>query len=295
MTYSFAGFQLTSPIINAPMPKAWYADGMKLIADQPVGAVVTKSVTLHAREGNESPREYYDAARSLNAVGLANDGVLAHLGYVETLAEYTDKPIIMNVSAFSVAEYAEVFENAMSAPQVDIVEVNLSCPNTEAQVFAENPELIEDVLLALAPIREKYKKPMGIKVNPCTNLAKIRQIVEVLVRHNVDFVTATNTLGNCRLLKPDGEPVIKANGGYGGMAGAAILPLALSTVSLYRKAIDELKSDMAIVGVGGVTTGADVQAHLNAGATVVGMASVIMHEGYDALGRVSKEWEEINA
>ena len=296
MSFSLASVPLTSPLLNTPIPKAWHAEGLIEIGQQPVGIVMSKSVTLNPRAGNIKRPDgstanfhYYSDEMSLNAVGLANDGLEAHIGYIETAAAQIDKPFMISVSGFSVAEYVAMVERLQTVDAVTFIELNLSCPNTDQRVFCDTPELVEKLLENVKDLRTKK---LGVKVSPSADTDHIARLVQIFADHQVDFITCSNTLGNCFLYDQDGNPVLDVNNGFGGMAGRALKPYALATLIRYKNALKKVGANIDLIGSGGVTTGQDVADYLRAGASLVGVASQIMHEGVECLGRIDQEFEE---
>jgi dihydroorotate dehydrogenase (fumarate) len=295
MNFSLAGINLNSPIINTPIPKAWSADDLKNLGQTNLGLVMTKSVTLAARGGNIDKVglencHYYDDNMSLNAIGLANDGLAAHLDYIREAKKTFDQPVMVSVSGFSVEEYVTMVKQIQDVEEVSFIELNLSCPNTDKRYFADTPELVDELLSRLQNLRNKK---IGVKVPPSADRSQIEELCDTFVNYKVDFITCTNTLGNCFLFNKDGEPLIKANNGFGGMAGKALKPYALATLIRYREALKKLNADIDLIGSGGVASGQDIADYLRAGASAVGIASQIMHEGFGAVDRIYDEWKKM--
>lgn len=295
MKFSLAGISLDSPIINTPIPKAWSAADLTSLGQTKLGLVMTKSVTLNPRGGNIEKVgldncHYYDENMSLNAIGLANDGLSNHLDYVHAAKKTFDQPVMVSVSGFSVEEYVIMVEMMQDHEAVTFIELNLSCPNTDKRYFADTPELVDRLLSKLSSLRAKK---IGVKVPPSANTSQITDLCDTCVHHNVDFITCTNTLGNCFLFNKDGEPLIKANNGFGGMAGKALKPYSLATLIRYREALKKLKSNIDLIGSGGVSSGQDVKDYLQAGASAVGIASQIMYEGLGSINRIHDEWKNL--
>lgn len=295
MTYSLAGLDIDSPVMNTPIPKAWTADDLIALSTTSVGIVMTKSVTLHPRGGNIEKVglehcHYYDENMSLNAIGLANDGLEKHLEYISIAQKNFSQPVMISLSGFSVAEYLTMVERVQSVAAVTFIELNLSCPNTDKRYFADTPELVVELLSQLTMFRAKK---IGIKVPPSADNNQIQRLCEIATQYKIDFITCTNTLGNCFLFNTVGEPLIKANNGFGGMAGKALKPYALATLIRYKQMLHKLGSTIDLIASGGVASGQDVQDYLRAGASVVGIASQIMYEGVSCVDRITKEYQEL--
>lgn len=311
----FLNHELSSPLINVPIPLAWQPENLLKFAETPLGAITSKTVTLEAREGNESPRDHYENKYSINAIGLANDGIDEHLNYIKkvkssmtSMPSTTDenkKPINFSISEFSVPKFADLFEKVQRSEDVDFIEANLSCPNTDHQMFCEDPKLIDELLSAFDQVLENLKnegfseiKPYGVKMPPESSTKKIEEAAEIFTKHQVSFLTATNTLGNSLIIDKHGTPAIKANGGFGGLSGAAIKPLSLSTVYRYYKAFQKLGPNklghkIQIIGCGGVDNGKDILDYLRAGADLVGIGTMIMKDGLEKIEKILQEFQEL--
>ncbi len=284
---NFLGRTLSGPIITAPCPAAWSANDLIELMQSGAGAVTTKSVTKDHRKGNAEPREYYWNESSINAVGLANDGIAAHVEYIKTaVAAVPNVPVIISIAGFGTEEYVDCVVAASQSPEIFAIELNLSCPNTEHNIIADDPKLVGAVLSAVC---KHNQKPLGIKVNPTNSQQLADAIVAVADSHGVDFITCTNTVGGAYLAQADGAPVLAANGGFGGLAGASISAISIGTLVRYKSAIERQKSDIEIISVGGVTTGAEAQKRLHLGASVVGIATPIMIHGAVVVGQINAE------
>ncbi len=272
-------FHASTPLINAPCPLAWHPQQLQELADSPLGAIMTKSVTLAPRQGNPTPREYYSEPFTLNAVGLANDGIQAHLDYLAQVQ--TTKPRWLSVSGFTVTEYCQLVELATASGVVDAIELNLSCPNTESQLFADSPDAVAAILQQC-----DHTLPLGLKLPPLQAPPLQAALVQVATAGGASFLTASNTLGHCRFTDPTGQSVLTANGGYGGLSGPALLPASLATVSSLRTLLDAAGSDITLIGVGGVQSAADVHRYLAAGADRVGLASALHVHGLGIIDQI---------
>lgn len=294
---TFCGQNFCTPVINTPMPLAWTADQMQDLADQPIALVTSKSITLYPRNGNRNAAgnfddaHYYTDTFSINSIGLANDGIDAHLKYVQEA--YAAKPCLymISLSGFAVEEYRAMVEQAQDSDAVAFIELNLSCPNTEKDLFCSKASLVKELLEAIKPYDAK---PIGIKISPENNAALIDEIVEAIKSTDiVQFITCTNTLGNCFAYREDGTPAIRVGTGFGGMAGGALKPHSLATMIRYKNALKKHELDnIHLIASGGVQSGIDVADYIRAGATLVGVASQIMTEGVECLTRITNEYTE---
>ena len=258
-TFSLAGISTISPLLNTPMPLAWQPEDMIKLSQQPLGILCTKSVTVKPRQGNlnsknkPEDREYYTPECSLNAVGLANDGLEKHLEYLKQIKAQVNQPIIFHVSGFSIDDYHQLCQKADQNSHPTFIELNLSCPNVDQEVFSEHPELIKQILQTVQPVIKTKK--LGLKVAPSADPHLIDQIVHIAKEYSVDYIVTANTTGQSYIYKPDGSPALDVNGGYGGLAGRAVKSINISTLKHYKQSITNQNAPIDLVGVGGVSNG----------------------------------------
>jgi dihydroorotate dehydrogenase (fumarate) len=247
------------------------------------GAIVTKSMTLESRAGNPEPRYYSFGGGSINSMGLPNLGYRAYAELIPALKAF-GKPVIASVAGLGEDDFPEI-ARVISRAGPDLVEVNLSCPNIPGKPqigydFEASERLIRRV-------RAVVTQPMGVKLPPYFDPAHHAAMAEVLKRAPVDFLSLINSVGNALVIDPERESVvIKPKGGFGGLGGAIIKPVALANVRAFWKAFE---GRIPIIGVGGVTHGLDAFEHLLAGASAVQVGTALVEEGTGVFDRIAAE------
>ena len=257
---TLCGIALDNPIIPASGTFGYGYEYAELYDINCLGTFSFKGTTREPRFGNPTPRIAECPGGMLNAVGLQNPGVDAVIAQeLPRLAECFHKPVIANVSGFSVAEYVEVCEKLDAQSQVGWLEVNISCPNVHGggMSFGTDPRMAAEVTRA---VRNVTKKPLILKLSP--NVTDIRAIAKACEDAGADAVSLINTLLSMRIDLRRRAPLL-ANG-TGGLSGSAVLPVAVRMVYQVYEAVS-----IPIVGMGGVTRPEDVLELMLAGATAV--------------------------
>jgi len=262
----FCGLDLEHPIINASgcfdVLAARRAFGDSLIERFPFAAYVSKTVTLRSRAGNPPPRLWESAGGMINSIGLPNPGIDAYLE--QHVPDYAKLgvPLITNVMGSSSAEFAALIERVADRPEVAAIELNVSCPNVETGLdIGADPRGLEDLLGAVRPLTAK---PLIVKLTP--NTADVAACALAAAAGGADAVSLINTLRAMALDPVTGAPWL--GGGTGGMSGPAIRAVALAQVASVAAAVA-----IPVVGMGGVSSGADAAALLGVGARVVAVGT----------------------
>ena len=234
-----------------------------------LGAIALKGTTLEPRFGNPTPRIAECPGGLLNAVGLQNPGIDA---LVEDVAPHVRRlcstPLIANISGFSLDEYGRCCEKADACDSIDIVEVNISCPNVHqgGMVFGTDPAAAAAVTRRA---RKATRKPLFIKLSP--NVTDIVPIARACEDEGADGLTLINTLLGMRIDIRRRKPVLANR--TGGFSGPALLPIAVRFVNQVAKACN-----LPLIGCGGVTSAEDVIELMMAGATAVEVGSANLHD-----------------
>ena len=262
------GITLDNPIIPASGTFGFGYEFAELYDINCLGTFSFKGTTRDARFGNPTPRIAECDSGMINAVGLQNPGVEKVISSeLPKLKECFNKPVMANVSGFSVEDYAYTVEKLDSEDQIGWFEVNISCPNVHGggMSFGTSPEAAAEVTRAC---RAVTKKPLLIKLSP--NVTDIVSIAKVCEAAGADGISMINTLLGMRIDLKTKKPVIANK--MGGFSGPAIKPVALRMV---YQVYDAVK--IPIVGMGGVSTAEDVVEMMLAGATAVevGAANLI--------------------
>lgn len=268
---TLCGIELANPIIPASGTFGYGYEFAALYDINCLGTFSFKGTTREARYGNPTPRIAEYAGGLLNAVGLQNPGVDAVISdELPRLRKVFHKPVMANVSGFSVGEYAEVCEKLDAQEQVGWLEVNISCPNVHGggAAFGAVPRSAAEVTRA---VRAVTKKPIILKLSPTAQ--DIAAVARACEDAGADGVSLINTLPGMRIDLKRRAPLL-ANG-TGGMSGSAMLPLAVRMVYQVYEAVS-----IPIVGMGGVSSAGDVLELMLAGATAVGVGAANLVEPY---------------
>jgi len=283
---SLAGIPLKSCIFNAAGPHDETLEELETIAKSACPAIMMKSCTLEPREGNEEPRYKEFEGGSINSMGLPNEGYLKYAEYAKVLKEKYGKPIIASIAGLSEEDNYTIAKHFDGIAEIDIIELNASCPNKIGKpIVAYDPEAVEQLLTGLEKI---LSKPFGIKLPAYYDFAQYKEITGILNEHKkLRYVCSINSVANGLVIDPEKEQtLIRPKGGFGGIGGKIVKPVALANV---RKMRELLREDIGIVGVGGIMNGKDVFEFILAGANAVQLATVFMQEGAPCFERVGKE------
>ena len=230
-----------------------------------LGAAITKGVANIPWEGNPTPRIAETYGGMLNAVGLQNPGVETFIKEELSFMKQFDTKVIANVAGRTIEDYCDVVER-LSETDVDLLEVNISCPNVKCGGigFGTDIQLAGEVTRA---VKKVSKKPIIIKLTPnVTNIAEIAKAVEA---EGADAVSLINTLLGMKI-DVHKKKCILANK-MGGFSGPAIMPVAVRMVYQVRRAIE-----IPIIGLGGIMTGEDVAEFILAGADAVSIGTAAL-------------------
>ena len=257
---TLSGWTLDNPIIPASGTFGYGYEFAELYDINVLGTFSFKGTTLHPRFGNPTPRIAECTSGMINAVGLQNPGVDKVISEeLPKLKQCFYKPVIANVSGFSVDEYAECARKLDAEAQVGLIEVNISCPNVHGggMTFGTDPEAAAEVTRAVKAV---CKKPVYIKLTP--NVTDIAAIARACEEAGADGISLINTLLGMRIDLRRRRPVIANT--MGGFSGSAVFPVALRMVWQVYEAVR-----IPIIGIGGVSSAEDVIEMMLAGATAV--------------------------
>lgn len=260
LSVTLCGIEMDNPVIPASGTFGYGKEFSELYDINVLGTFSFKGTTREARFGNPTPRIAECTAGMINAVGLQNPGVDKVI-YEELprMKQYFHKPVMANVSGFSVEDYAYTCEKLDREEQVGWLEVNVSCPNVHGggMSFGTSPAAAAEVVSA---VKKVATKPVIVKLSP--NVTDIVSIAKACEDAGADGISLINTLLGMRIDLKKRKPVI-ANV-MGGFSGPAILPVALRMVWQVSHAVK-----VPVVGMGGVSCAEDVLEMMMAGATCV--------------------------
>ena len=254
------GIEIDNPIIPASGTFGFGYEFAELYDINILGTFSFKGTTKDPRFGNPTPRIAECTAGMINAVGLQNPGVDRVIDEeLPKLAKCFHKPVMANVSGFSVEDYAYTCERLDKEAQVGWLEVNVSCPNVHGggMSFGTDPKAAAEVTRAVKAVTTK---PVILKLSP--NVTNIVEIAKACEDAGADGISLINTLLGMRIDLRRKKPVI-ANV-MGGFSGPAIFPVALRMVYQVASAVS-----VPVIGMGGVSTADDVIEMMLAGATAV--------------------------
>lgn len=260
MKVNLCGIELDNPVIPASGTFGYGYEFAELYDINVLGTFSFKGTTKDPRFGNPTPRIAECYAGMINAVGLQNPGVEKVISEeLPKLAKCFNKPVMANVSGFSVEDYAYTCEKLDAMDQVGWLEVNVSCPNVHGggMSFGTSPEAAAEVTRAVKAVTTK---PIIIKLSP--NVTDIVSIAKACEAAGADGISLINTLLGMRIDLKTRKPVIANK--MGGFSGAAIFPVAVRMVYQVAHAVN-----IPVVGMGGVSSAEDVIEMMLAGATAV--------------------------
>ena len=260
LNVNLCGIELSNPVIPASGTFGYGYEFAELYDINELGTFSFKGTTRDPRFGNPTPRIAECTAGMINAVGLQNPGVDKVISEeLPKLAKYFHKPVMANVSGFSVEDYAYTCEKLDKEPQVGWLEVNVSCPNVHGggMSFGTSPEAAAEVTRAVKAVT---KKPVIIKLSP--NVTDIVSIAKACEDAGADGISLINTMLGMRINLRTRKPIIANK--MGGFSGPAIFPVAVRMVYQVANAVS-----IPVIGMGGVSTAEDVIEMMLAGATAV--------------------------
>ena len=260
LAVDLCGIELDNPVIPASGTFGYGREFAELYDIDILGTFSFKGTTKEPRLGNPTPRIAETPCGMLNAVGLQNPGVEKVIAEeLPNLAKIFHKPVMANVSGFSVDDYVYTCEKLNKQPQVGWLEVNISCPNVHGggMSFGTDPEAAAAVTRAVKAVTTK---PVIVKLSP--NVTDIVSIAKACETAGADGISLINTLLGMRIDLKTRRPILANT--TGGLSGPAVFPVALRMVYQVAKAVA-----VPVVGMGGVSSAEDVLEMMMAGAAAV--------------------------
>ncbi|MGK3748352.1 MAG: dihydroorotate dehydrogenase (fumarate) [Bacillariaceae sp.] len=297
------GIPLSSCVYNASGPRTGASSALAKIAASKAGAVLTKSATIEKQMGNPQPRVWHsdDDIASMNSEGLPNSGIDYYLSKTtidETMEGCTTtKPYLVSISGKTLADNLEMLDRIAKQindgeKRIAGVELNLACPNVIGKpIIAYDFDQMRDILDTIA--KKKYTFVLGLKLPPYLDSKHLQEAASIINEYSkmVRYVVCINTLGNALSIDPISEmPFISANNGLAGLSGPAAKFTALANVRQMRQ---QLKSEIDVIGVGGIQTGEDAFLFLLCGASAVQVGTCHWKEGPKCFDRIVDELQQI--
>ena len=263
----FAGISFKTPVVMASGTFGFgreYGDYFDL---SELGGICVKGLTAAPREGNPPPRIAETPMGILNSVGLQNPGVDAFIRDELPFLRTFDVRVIANISGNTVEEYADMAEK-LTAAGVDLLEVNISCPNVKAGgiAFGTDPRLAAEVTAA---VKKAAGVPVMVKLSP--NVTDICEIALACEEAGADALSLINTLLGMRIDTRTRRPILKNN--TGGLSGPAVFPVGLRMVWQVAAAVR-----VPVMGMGGIDSGDQALEMLMAGASLVSVGTAIFRD-----------------
>lgn len=260
---NLAGVELKNPVMVASGTFGSGAEYSEFVDLNRLGAVVTKGVASVPWPGNPAPRIAETASGMLNAIGLQNPGIDLFSKRDLPFLEKYDTKVIVNVCGHSTEEYLDVVERLADEPRVDMLEINISCPNVKEGgiAFGQNPKAAEEITRA---VKKYAKQPVIMKLSP--NVTSISEMAKAVEAGGADAISLINTLTGMKI-DINRKTFALANK-TGGVSGPAIHPIAVRMVYEAANAVN-----VPIIGMGGIETAEDAIEMLLVGASAVSVGT----------------------
>ncbi len=262
LSVNFAGIKMKNPVTTASGTFGSGAEYGDFVDLNKLGAVTTKGVSSVPWQGNQTPRICETYGGMLNAIGLQNPGIDLFIERDLAFLKQYDTKIIVNVCGRTIEEYIEVVER-LADTSVDMLEINISCPNVKAGgiAFGQNPELARQVADS---IKQHAKQPVIMKLSP--NVTDIAEMARAVEAGGADAVSLVNTFTGMKI-DINKRKFALANK-TGGLSGPAIKPVALRMVYEAAHAVK-----IPVLGMGGISCAEDALEFIMAGATMVAVGT----------------------
>jgi len=294
LTTQLAGLKLKNPVLTCSGTYGFGEEYAPYCDPSRLGGITVKGITPLPRLGNPAPRLAETPAGMLNAVGLENPGLEEFLKSYLPKLQKLDTAVIVNISGFSLEDYALLAESIPAESGIAALEVNISCPNVQhgGMAFGTDPKSAEEVI---ALTRKHSRLPLIAKLSP--NVTDIAEIAKAVESGGADIVSLINTLQGMRIDLQTQKPVL--GNITGGLSGPAVLPVALRMVYQVYRAVK-----IPIIGMGGISCWQDAVEFMLAGASAVsvgtanfinplapleiidGLENYCQQKGYAAVGEI---------
>ena len=270
---TLAGMTMKNPVVVASGTFGFGREYQQFYDLSELGGICVKGLTAARREGNPAPRIAETPMGILNSVGLQNPGVDAFVREELPFLRQFDTRIIANISGNTPEEYGVMCET-LAVAGVDMIEVNISCPNVKAggMAYGTRPELAAEV----TQVAKAHAGPVPVMVKLSPNVTDITEIARAVEGAGADALSLINTLRGMRIDVNTRRPILKMN--TGGLSGPAVLPVAVRMVWEVSGAVS-----IPILGMGGVAKGEDAAQLMLAGATAVAVGTACFADPYAPL------------
>ena len=267
MKVNIAGVELKNPLVTASGTFGFGKEYNEYFDISCLGAIAVKGLTRYEKQGNKPPRIAETPQGILNSVGLQNPGLEHFIQHELPELKKFDTKIIANYAGTSKEEFVEMTE-MLGETDVDLLEMNVSCPNVKhgGAAFGTNAQMIFDLTQA---VKKVAKQPLIVKLTP--NVTDITEMARAARDGGADALSLINTLYGMRIDINTRRPVLAMNAG--GFSGPAVKPVAVRMVWQVANAVD-----LPIIGMGGIATGEDAVEFMMAGATAVSVGTALFND-----------------
>lgn len=277
-----SGFQFKNRLLNASGCHCTERQDLLDLAQSNSGGIVSKSCTLESRLGNPQPRYYETDLLSINSTGLANMGWKFYADFGETIKKKTNKPYIVSVAGIEKGDNIQIISQINGNEWVDMIELNLSCPNIigKPQIgydFEASDEILRKVF-ELNP-----KQPIGLKLPPYFDMVHFDLMADILSKYPIAFITCINSPGNGFVFNHDYKPSIIPKDGFGGIGGSIVKPFGLANVRKFHEKLPNIP----IIGCGGITCKRDIVEYLLCGASMVQIGTELVKQGPEIFSKLN--------
>ena len=265
MRVTLAGMTMKNPVVVASGTFGFGREYSQFFDLSELGGICAKGLTLLPREGNPAPRIAETPMGILNSVGLQNPGVDAFIAEELPFLRQYDVKVIANISGNTPEEYGVMCEKLAGAG-VDMIEVNISCPNVKAGglAYGTRPELAAEV----TEMAKSHAGSVPVMVKLSPNVTDVTEIARAVEAAGADAVSLINTIRGMRIDVNTRQPILKIN--TGGLSGPAVLPVAVRMVWEVSQAVK-----VPVLGMGGVSKGEDAAQLMLAGASAVAVGTAL--------------------
>ncbi len=272
LAVNIAGVTLANPVVTASGTFGFGREYGTLYSLAELGAIAVKGLTLKERPGNAPPRVAETPAGMLNSVGLQNPGVDAFIREELPWLKEQGAVVIANIAGSTIEDYCAMAE-CLSDTAVDMIELNISCPNVKEGGVAFGTSC-DSVAAITAAVRGYCRKPLIVKLSP--NVTDIAEIAVTAVDNGADALSLINTLLGMRVDIQTRRPILANN--VGGLSGPAVRPIAVRMVWQVHQRVN-----VPIIGMGGVATWEDAVEMMLAGANAIAVGTALYLDPYAPL------------
>ena len=269
LSVNICGVEFKNPVIAASGTYGFGREYNEFYPISKIGGISCKGMTIREKAGNPPPRIAETPSGILNSVGLQNPGVEHFIEHDLPWLRQQDTVVIANIAGACEEDYAAIAEK-INESDVDMVELNISCPNVKAggAAFGTSPDCAAHIT---SVVREKCAKPLIVKLSP--NVTSISEIAVAVESAGADAVSLINTLLGMRIDIRTRRPILKNN--KGGMSGAAVFPIAVRMVNEVYNSVK-----IPVIGLGGISTWQDAIEMTLAGASAIQVGTAMFTNPY---------------